>query len=115
MNMQARQSRRRERRVVRAGPLGLRGVACGPRRWLKSGSVIAASVLHGTLNASAGIALLFARGRSDLVVGVTGAAGLIAVLLPNAAILLFDRRPGPAPSSSWPEERSGAKAFALGA
>lgn len=39
---------------------------------IKSGSVIPAAIMHGTLNATAGIAIIFTRGGSDLTVGVTG-------------------------------------------
>ncbi|MCB9677661.1 MAG: CPBP family intramembrane metalloprotease [Alphaproteobacteria bacterium] len=60
---------------------------------LRTGSVVAAAVMHGTLNACAGIALLFLDGGSDLLVGVTGLAGMLALVVPNALILAFDRDP----------------------
>lgn len=58
---------------------------------LRTGSVVAVAIAHGTLNASAGVALLFVRGGSDLVVGMTGLAGFLAAALANLAILLFAR------------------------
>jgi membrane protease YdiL (CAAX protease family) len=58
---------------------------------LRTGSVVAASVMHGTLNASAGIALMFLRGGGDLLVGVTGLAGMLALVAINAALFVFGR------------------------
>ncbi|MCB0402923.1 MAG: CPBP family intramembrane metalloprotease [Flavobacteriales bacterium] len=46
---------------------------------LKSQSVIAAAIMHGTLNATAGMAIMIIDGGSDLTVGVTGLAGFIAL------------------------------------
>lgn len=59
---------------------------------LKAGSVIAASILHGTVNATGGLAILVARGGTDLSVGLTGAAGLIVLAATNLAILAYMRR-----------------------
>lgn len=46
---------------------------------LKSKSVIAASILHGGINASAGLALLVTRGGNSLLVGALGLSGLIVL------------------------------------
>jgi len=54
---------------------------------LKSGSVIAASILHGGINASAGLALLVTRGGNSLLVGALGLSGFIVLALVN--IVLF--------------------------
>lgn len=64
-----------------------------PFQWIRErgGSVIAVAVLHGTINASADLPLLFVRGGSDLVVGITGLAGGI-VLLGINAVIWFTRR-----------------------
>ncbi len=59
---------------------------------LRARSVVAAAIFHGTLNASAGIALLVISGGSDLTVGLTGLAGFGALLLCNGVIFLL-RRP----------------------
>jgi uncharacterized protein len=59
----------------------------------KTGSVIAVSVLHGTTNASAGFAILFLRGGNDLLVGVTGLAGFIVLVLANALLFRLRRAP----------------------
>lgn len=54
---------------------------------LKSGSVIAASILHGTLNALAGLPLLVIQGGNDLTNGLTGLAGFIALFLLTIPLL----------------------------
>ena len=58
---------------------------------LKSKSVIAAAVLHGSLNGTAGLALIMVGGGSDLVVGITGAAGFIVLAVLNLCIFLYER------------------------
>jgi membrane protease YdiL (CAAX protease family) len=64
-----------------------------PFTWLRhrTGSVVAVSVTHGTLNASAGIALMFISGGSDLMVGVTGLAGMLVLALVNLALVPLAR------------------------
>jgi uncharacterized protein len=59
---------------------------------IKANSVIAAAFFHGTFNATYGLALLVVQGGNDLTVGVTGLAGLIAILLFNGGLFVFDRR-----------------------
>jgi membrane protease YdiL (CAAX protease family) len=59
---------------------------------LRAGSVVAAAVFHGTLNATAGLAILVVQGGSDLSVGVTGLAGFVVLLLANIGLFVFDRR-----------------------
>ncbi len=53
---------------------------------LKARSVIAAAVLHGSLNASAGLPLLVIQGGNDLTVGITGLAGFIVLVIINLLI-----------------------------
>jgi uncharacterized protein len=48
---------------------------------MKARSVIAASVIHGTFNATSGLAVLFVRGGSDLTTGVTGLPGFLVLAL----------------------------------
>ena len=50
---------------------------------LKSGSVIAASVLHGTLNGTGVLAIILIKGGNDLLVGITGLAGFIVLAVAN--------------------------------
>ncbi len=53
---------------------------------LKAKSVIAAAVMHGTLNASVGIPIMVIKGGNDLTTGITGFPGFIALFL---TIMLF--------------------------
>jgi uncharacterized protein len=53
---------------------------------LKSGSVIATSVLHGTLNGSAGLAIMLIKGGNDLTVGMTGLAGFVVLIIVDLLI-----------------------------
>ncbi|MFH0770425.1 MAG: CPBP family intramembrane glutamic endopeptidase [Candidatus Peregrinibacteria bacterium] len=59
---------------------------------MKARSVIAASIFHGTLNASAGLAIMVIVGGSDLTAGLTGLAGFITLGIFNLALLLFYRK-----------------------
>ncbi len=58
---------------------------------LKAKSVIAAAVIHGSLNATVGLPLMVIKGGNDLIVGVTGLAGFIALALSNLALFIYDR------------------------
>ncbi len=60
---------------------------------VKAKSVIAAAVLHGSLNATAGIPILMLVGGSDLTVGVTGLAGFIVLAVINLLIFLREKEP----------------------
>ncbi len=53
---------------------------------VKARSVIAAAIMHGTLNGTAGLAILMIRGGNDLTVGLTGVAGFVVLLLVNILI-----------------------------
>ena len=55
----------------------------------KSGSVIMAAVAHGTLNALAGISIMYLAGYKELVGSITGIAGFIVLALADLAILLY--------------------------
>jgi membrane protease YdiL (CAAX protease family) len=63
---------------------------------LKSKSVIAAAIAHGTLNGTAGVPLMVLLGGSDLTVGITGLAGFVVLAAINLAILVFQRLQGDA-------------------
>ena len=58
---------------------------------LRAKSVIAAAVIHGSLNATAGLGILVIKGGSDLTVGVTGLAGFVVLAIVNLGIFVFDR------------------------
>lgn len=59
---------------------------------IKSKSVIAAAIMHGTLNATAGISFMFVSGGSDLTVGVMGLAGFIAMVILNLLMVFYDKK-----------------------
>lgn len=61
---------------------------------LKARSVIAAAILHGTLNGTAGLAVVMIEGGSDLSVGATGLAGFVSVALLVAVLFAYDRALG---------------------
>ena len=57
---------------------------------VKAKSVIAAAIMHGTLNGTAGLALMMVRGGNDLTIGLTGVAGFVVLLLVNILISWFN-------------------------
>jgi membrane protease YdiL (CAAX protease family) len=58
---------------------------------LKAKSVIAAAIIHGSLNATVGLPLIVIKGGNDLTVGVTGFAGFIVLALTNVGLFIYDR------------------------
>ena len=60
----------------------------------KSGSVIVAAIMHGTINAVAGITMLVVTPANDLLNGATGLAGMIVLLIVDAGIYLYDKSVG---------------------
>jgi uncharacterized protein len=58
---------------------------------VKSKSVIAAAIMHGTLNATAGIAILVIDGGNDLTVGITGLAGFVSLAIVLMVFFIYDR------------------------
>lgn len=57
---------------------------------MKSKSVIASAIMHGTLNATAGIAIMVIDGGNDLNTGITGLSGFIFILLVLFAFFIYD-------------------------
>jgi membrane protease YdiL (CAAX protease family) len=57
-----------------------------------AGSVLAAALTHGSLNGTVGLAILLVNGGNDLLVGITGLAGLFVLAAANA-VLWIVRRP----------------------
>jgi membrane protease YdiL (CAAX protease family) len=57
---------------------------------LRAKSVIAAAIMHGTLNATAGMSILMVKGGNDLTVSVVGLAGFIVLAIVNLGILTYD-------------------------
>jgi len=57
---------------------------------IKSKSVIASAIAHGTLNAVAGISIMVISGGNDLAIGITGIAGFITLFIFVLAIFVYD-------------------------
>ncbi len=58
---------------------------------IKSRSVIAAAILHGTFNAVGATSVMLLKGGNDLLTGVTGLAGLAVLIVLNLIIWRFFR------------------------
>ena len=58
---------------------------------IRANSVIAAAIIHGSLNATAGLSLMVVKGGNDLTVGAAGLAGFIVLAFVNIGLLLYDR------------------------
>jgi membrane protease YdiL (CAAX protease family) len=58
---------------------------------IKSKSVITAAIFHGTMNAIAGITIMYVVGGNGIVNGATGVAGFLALLLINLSFYLYDK------------------------
>lgn len=58
---------------------------------IKSKSVIAAAIMHGTMNATAGISIMLIEGGNDLTVGMPGVAGFITLIIAIAVLFVYDR------------------------
>jgi len=58
---------------------------------LKAKSVIAAVIIHGTMNATATISILPISGGNDLLTGITGLAGMITLVMVIICIYFYDQ------------------------
>jgi membrane protease YdiL (CAAX protease family) len=58
---------------------------------IKSKSVIAAAIMHGTMNAVAGISIMAISGGTDLTSGIAGLAGFITLAIFLIVLFIFDR------------------------
>lgn len=59
---------------------------------LKGGSVIVPAIVHGTLNAVAGLTLMVVTPVNDLLYGACGLAGFIVLLCVDLCLYLYDTR-----------------------
>jgi membrane protease YdiL (CAAX protease family) len=57
---------------------------------IKSRSVLAAAIMHGTMNATAGLSIMFLHGGSDLTAGITGLAGMLILLVLLLKLIIYD-------------------------
>jgi membrane protease YdiL (CAAX protease family) len=58
---------------------------------LKAKSVIAAAVIHGSLNGTIGLAIIVVKGGNDLIIGGTGLAGFIVLAVVNLGIFVYNK------------------------
>ncbi len=58
---------------------------------IKAKSVIAAAVFHGSLNATFVLAIMLVKGGNDLIVGVTGLAGIVVLILIDFGLFVYDQ------------------------
>lgn len=56
----------------------------------KAKSIVAAAIMHGSLNGTVGVSFMVLKGGSDLTVGMTGAAGLIVLVIANIGLWVYD-------------------------
>jgi uncharacterized protein len=71
---------------------------CGnSKRWifkhsyLDAPNVIAAAILHGSLNAVAGLSIMPLAGSNPLLTGLTGLAGFLVLAVLNLVIYFFGK------------------------
>ena len=58
---------------------------------LKTKSMIVAAIMHGTINAVAGVVIYFTLGGNDFVNGMTGLSGFIVMMLAIVCIWFYDK------------------------
>lgn len=58
---------------------------------LKSKSMIVAAIMHGTINALAGVVIYFTLGGNDFVNGMPGLSGFIVMALTIVCLWMYDR------------------------
>lgn len=58
---------------------------------IKGRSVIVPAIMHGTFNALAGLSLMLITPADDILYGATGLAGMIALLIVDFCLFLYDR------------------------
>jgi membrane protease YdiL (CAAX protease family) len=58
---------------------------------IKSKSVLAAAFIHGNLNAVAGFSIVYLKGGNDLINGITGLSGFIAIGIAILLVFLYDK------------------------
>ena len=58
---------------------------------LRSGSVVAAAIVHGSLNGTIGLSFMLLKGGNELIVGGMGLAGFIVLFAANLGLWFYDR------------------------
>lgn len=59
---------------------------------IKAATLLSAAIMHGSINASAGLAIILVVGGNDLSVGLTGLAGFLALAVAIAGLVFYDTR-----------------------
>lgn len=59
---------------------------------VKTNSVLAPAIFHGTLNAIGGNLMLYTKGGNDLIGGIAGISGVFTCVLIVLLIVIFDRK-----------------------
>ncbi|MBN1594823.1 CPBP family intramembrane metalloprotease [candidate division FCPU426 bacterium] len=54
-------------------------------------SVLAAAIMHGSLNGTAGLSFMLLKGGDDLSVGILGHAGFLVLALANAVLWIYEK------------------------
>lgn len=69
---------------------------------LRAKSVMAAAVMHGTVNGTFGLSMMLLQGGNDLLIGFNGLAGFIVLAVANLGIFAYERflAKTPAPGGS---------------
>lgn len=57
---------------------------------LKSKSVIAAAIMHGSINGTLGLSIIVIKGGNDMTVGVTGLSGFIVLAITIIGLYIYD-------------------------
>ena len=68
--------------------------------YFQAESVLAAAIMHGTLNGTVMAPMLVLRGGDSLAIGVMGMAGIIVLLILNAGLYCMIRRNVAAPATA---------------
>jgi membrane protease YdiL (CAAX protease family) len=68
---------------------------------LKANSVVAAAILHGTFNGASVVATMGLEGGNDLLIGVTGLAGFVVLLVAGSAAQAVTQGPAESIPGSW--------------
>ena len=58
---------------------------------IKAKSVIAAAIMHGTMNATVAISIVVISGGNELISGITGLAGFVSLCLFLVVLFVYDR------------------------
>jgi membrane protease YdiL (CAAX protease family) len=74
-----------------------------------TGSVFAAALAHGTLNATAAIPLISISGGNDLTVGITSFVGLAVIALVNLAMIPLVKKHQARLDGFWAEQTRGVE------